>query len=145
MIGTVTAMEPSDFQAWLAGGRASDSPVAAGEKLFSDLNCNTCHRTDTQGRGPMLTNLFGKQVELQGGGVVTADESYIRESIVLPQAKIVAGFQPVMPTFQGLVTEDQLLQLIAYVRSLSQQGAAPAGAAAAQMPQSSDRPVVEKK
>ena len=97
--------------------------------------------TDTQGRGPMLTNLFGKQVELQGGGVVTADEAYIRESIVLPQAKIVAGFQPLMPTFQGLVTEEQLLQLIAYVRSLSPQGAAPApGPESPTMPQG-----VEKK
>ena len=59
--------------------------------------------TDSQGRGPMLTNLYGKTVELQGGGTVVADEAYIRESIVNPQAKIVAGFQPIMPTFQGLV------------------------------------------
>ena len=73
----------------------------------------------------MLTNLFGKPIELQGGGTVVADEAYIRESIVNPQAKVVAGFQPIMPTFQGLVTEEQLLQLIAYVQSLSQQAAAP--------------------
>ena len=78
---------------------------------------------------------------------MTADDSYIRESIVNPQAKVVAGFQPIMPTFQGLVTEEQLLQLIAYVRSLSQQGAspAPAGASAPQVPQASSRPAVEKK
>jgi cytochrome c oxidase subunit II len=146
MIGTIVAMEPADFQAWLGGGRAADSPVAAGEKLFQDLTCNTCHRTDTQGRGPMLTGVFGKQVELQSGGVVTADEAYIRESIVNPQAKIVAGFQPIMPTFQGLVSEEQLLQLIAYVKSLSQPGAAPgSGPASPTMPQSSSRPVVEKK
>ena len=145
MIGTVTAMEPSDFQAWLGGGRAEDSPVAAGEKLFSSLACNTCHMTESQGRGPMLTNLFGKEVELQGGGVVTADEAYIRESIVNPQAKIVAGFQPLMPTFQGLVTEEQLLQLITYVKSLSPQGGVPAGTTSPQMPQASDRPVQEKK
>ena len=144
MVGSVVAMEPQDFQAWLGGGRASESPVAAGEKLFADLACNTCHRSDTQGRGPMLTGLFGKPVELQGGGTVVADEAYLRESIVNPQAKIVAGFQPLMPTFQGLVTEEQLLQLISYVRSLGQQapGSAPA---APQMPQASDRPVTEKK
>src|SRR5688572_28940050 len=82
MIGTVTAMQPEDFQAWLAGGRAEDSPVAAGQKLFSDLACNTCHLTDSQGRGPVLANLFGKPVELQTGGTVTFDEAYIRESIV---------------------------------------------------------------
>jgi cytochrome c oxidase subunit 2 len=145
MIGSVIAMEPQDFQAWLGGGRASDSPVAAGEKLFTDLACITCHRSDTQGRGPMLANVFGKQVELQDGRTVMADEAYIRESIVNPQAKIVAGFQPIMPTFQGLVSEEQLLQLIAYVRSLSQQPAAPAGTTAPTMPQASDRPVTEKK
>ena len=147
MIGKVIAMEPSDFQAWLSGGRAEDSPVASGEKLFTSLACITCHRTDTQGRGPMLTNLFGKTVELQGGGTVTVDEAYIRESIVNPQAKIVAGFQPLMPTFQGLVTEEQLLQLIAYVKSLSPSAAAPspAGTTAPQKPQDSNRPVQEIK
>ena len=147
MIGKIIAMEPADFQAWLSGGRAEDSPVAAGQKLFSDLACNTCHLSESQGRGPVLTNLFGKTVELQGGGTAVVDEAYIRESIVNPQAKIVAGFQPIMPTFQGLVSEEQLLQLIAYVKSLSPQGGAPApaGATAPQMPQDSDRPVREKK
>ena len=133
MIGWVTVMEPADYQAWLAGGKASDSPVAAGGKLFQDLACSTCHKEKEQGRGPILVNLFGKPVELQSGGTVVADESYIRESIVNPQAKVVAGFQPIMPTFQGLVSEEQLLQLIAYVRSLSQE-AAPAGAAAPTTP-----------
>jgi cytochrome c oxidase subunit 2 len=128
MIGEVIVMEVPDFQAWLSGGRAEDSPVAAGAKLFQDLVCNTCHMGDTQGRGPVLTGVYGKPVQLQGGGTVIADDGYLRESIVNPQAKIVAGFQPVMPTFQGLVTEEQLLQLIAYVRSLSQPGTAPAPA-----------------
>jgi cytochrome c oxidase subunit 2 len=143
MIGWIVAMEPTDFQAWLSGGRAEDSPVAAGDKLFQDLACSTCHRTDSQGRGPMLTNLFGKPVELQGGGTAVADEAYIRESIVNPQAKVVAGFQPIMPTFQGLVTEEQLLQLIAYVRSLSQQAPAPAGTSAPAMPQGTQRGTIE--
>ena len=146
MVGSIVALDPADFQAWLSGGRADDSPVAAGAKLFQDLTCNTCHLTESQGRGPILTNVFGKPVELQNGQVVTADEAYIRESIVNPQAKVVAGFQPIMPTFQGLVSEEQLLQLIAYVKSLSQQGAAPgSGPASPTMPQSSGRPAVEKK
>jgi cytochrome c oxidase subunit II len=119
MIGSVVVLGPTEFQAWLSGGATSDSPVAAGEKLFQSLACNTCHVQGGQGRGPLLTNLFGREVELQGGGKVVADEAYIRESIVLPQAKVVAGFQPIMPPFQGLVTEEQLLQLIAYVKSLS--------------------------
>jgi len=125
MIGWITAMEPADYQAWLAGGPATASPVAAGEKLFNDLACNTCHQSGPQGRAPVLAGLFGKQVELQGGATVVMDESYIRESIVNPQAKVVQGYQPIMPTFQGLVTEEQLLQLIAYVRSLGSQAVAP--------------------
>jgi cytochrome c oxidase subunit 2 len=125
MIGWITAMEPAEYQAWLAGGPATASPVAAGEKLFQDLACSTCHQPGPQARGPVLAGLFGKTIELQGGGTATVDEAYLRESIVNPQAKIVAGFQPIMPTFQGLVTEEQLLQLIAYVRSLGQQAAAP--------------------
>ena len=118
MIGWVEVMEPSDFQAWLGGGRPSDSPAAAGEKLFTDLVCISCHRDDAQARAPQLRGLFGHSVQLQGGATVVADEAYIRESIVNPQAKIVNGFLPIMPTFQGMVTEEQLLQLIAYVRSL---------------------------
>jgi cytochrome c oxidase subunit II len=125
MIGWVTAMEPADFQAWLGGGAGTaTSPVAAGEKLFQDLACNTCHQAGAQARGPLLTGIYGKPVELQGGATVTIDDAYLRESIVNPQAKVVAGFQPIMPTFQGMVTEEQLLQLIAYVKSLSQQSAA---------------------
>ncbi len=127
MIGWVYAMEPTEFQAWLGGGKPSDTPAAAGEKLFTDLACSSCHRDDALSRGPQLKGLFGKSVQLQNGATVTANESYIRESIVNPQAKIVTGFQPIMPTFQGLVTEEQLLQLIAYVRSLGE-AAPPAGA-----------------
>jgi cytochrome c oxidase subunit 2 len=126
MIGSVVVMEPAEFQGWKGGGKAEDSPVAAGAKLFQDLTCITCHLSGSQGRGPSLTNVFGHQVTLQDGAKVTADEAYIRESILNPQAKIVAGFQPLMPTFQGLVTEEQLLQLIAYIRSLGEPGAAPA-------------------
>jgi cytochrome c oxidase subunit II len=125
MVGWITAMEPADYQAWLAGGPATASPVAAGQKLFSDLACDTCHLQGPAARGPALEGLFGKTVELQGGGTAAFDEAFIRESIVNPQAKVAAGYPPIMPTFQGLVTEEQLLQLIAYVRSLGQQAAAP--------------------
>ncbi|HEY0872790.1 MAG TPA: cytochrome c oxidase subunit II [Vicinamibacterales bacterium] len=145
MIGSVIAMEPQDFQNWLAGGAASESPVAAGEKLFSDLACITCHTNDASARGPALTNLFGHEVQLQDGSTVVADEAYIRESIVNPQARIVRGFQPIMPTFQGLVSEEQLLQLIAYIRSLGESAPARSGTTAPQMPQASDRPAVETK
>jgi cytochrome c oxidase subunit 2 len=118
MIGWVTVLEPADYQAWLSGGSSGGSMVDNGAKLFADLTCNTCHLDNGQGRGPVLKGLYGKQVLLSNGQTVTADDAYIRESILNPQAKVVAGFQPIMPTFQGLVTEEQLLQLIAYVKSL---------------------------
>jgi cytochrome c oxidase subunit II len=120
MIGTVTAMEPSDYQTWLSGGASGGTMAENGAKMFADLSCNTCHLENGQGRGPVLKGLFGKQILLTGGGTVTMDDAYIRESILMPQAKVVAGFQPIMPTFQGLVTEEQLLQLIAYIKSLGE-------------------------
>ena len=94
-----------------------------GEKIFAELGCVTCHRADTQGRGPNLQGVFGKPVLLEDGRTVTADENYVRESILDPGAKIVNGFKPVMPTFQGLVSEEQLNALVAYVKSLAQPGA----------------------
>jgi cytochrome c oxidase subunit II len=126
MIGWVTAMEPSEYQTWLSGGAAGGTMAEAGQKLFTDLACVTCHLDNGQGRGPVLKGLYGKQVLITGGQTVAMDDAYIRESILNPQAKVVAGFTPIMPTFQGLVTEEQLLQLIAYVKSLSENtGAGP--------------------
>ena len=119
MIGTVTAMEPAEYQAWLSGGSGGGTMVENGAKLFADLSCNTCHLDTSQGRGPVLKGLFGKQVVLQGLQSATVDDAYLRESILNPNAKIVSGFQPIMPTFQGLVTEEQVLQLIAYIKSLT--------------------------
>jgi cytochrome c oxidase subunit 2 len=119
MIGSVVVMEPSAYQSWLSGGEGEGSLASTGEKLFSDLACNTCHRPDSRGRGPLLQNVFGHPVQLLDGSLVTADESYLRESILHPAAKVTAGFQPVMPAFQGLVSEEQLLALIEYIKSLS--------------------------
>jgi cytochrome c oxidase subunit 2 len=118
MIGQVVVLDPSEYQTWLSGGTPEGSLASAGAKLFADLACNTCHRPDAQGRGPVLEGLFGNTVTLQSGETLTVDESYIRQSILTPSARIAAGFQPIMPTFQGLVTEEQLLELIEYVKSL---------------------------
>jgi len=125
MIGKVFVMEPAAFQAWLSGGSGSESLASAGAKLFQQHACNTCHRNDSQARGPNLEGLFGKPVQLQDGRQVIVDEQYIRESILNPQAKMVAGFQPIMPTFQGLISEEGLLQLVAYIRSLTPPANAP--------------------
>jgi cytochrome c oxidase subunit II len=119
MIGWVYAMKPADYQAWLSGGAAGESLAAAGAKRFQEQACNTCHAEQAGARGPSLIGLFGKTVHLQGGQTVVADEAYVRESITNPQAKLVEGYPPIMPTFQGLISEEGLLQLIAYIKSLS--------------------------
>lgn len=124
MIGWVTVMEPAQYQAWLSGGGATGSLASTGQAIFEQLGCSTCHRSDVQGRGPNLVGLFGKKVQLEDGRMVTADENYVRESILVPGAKVVSGFKPIMPVFQGLVSEDQLAALVEYVKSLN----APAGA-----------------
>ena len=130
MIGNVVVMEPAQYEAWMSGG--SSGPLSAtGEKIFAELGCATCHRTDTQGRGPNLQGVFGRPVMLDDGRTVIADENYVRESILDPGAKVVQGFKPVMPTFQGLVSEEQLNALIAYVKSLSNAGSAGSKTAAA--------------
>src|SRR3974390_825187 len=120
MIGQVIVMEPAAYQAWMSGGGASGPLASNGEQLFQQLGCATCHRFDTQGRGPNLVGIFGKPVLLDDGRTVIADENYIRESILIPGAKIVSGFKPIMPTFQGQVSEESLMALVAYVKSLSQ-------------------------
>jgi cytochrome c oxidase subunit 2 len=126
MIGDVVVMEPAQYQQWLSGGAAAPLPQA-GKEVFMSLGCPTCHRFDTQGRGPNLIGVFGKPVLLEDGRTVTADENYVRESILQPAAKVVAGFKPIMPTFQGLVSEEQLNALVAYIKSLSQPPAGTAG------------------
>ena len=123
MIGKVVVMEPAAYQAWLSGGAGELSMAARGQKAFQDLACHTCHMDDASGRGPSLKGLFGSQVKLADGATVVADEAYLREAILNPQAKLVAGYQPLMPTFQGLVNEEALLGLIEYIKSL-QPGAA---------------------
>jgi len=126
MIGWVIAMEPAEYEAWLAGGRGQ-SLVSAGEELFNQLGCVTCHSGESGSRGPNLAGVFGKTVQLASGEQVLADEGYLRESIVNPRARVVAGFEPVMPVFKGTVSEEQLMQLIAYIKAL-EVAAAPAAA-----------------
>jgi cytochrome c oxidase subunit 2 len=118
MIGQVIVMPPQEYEIWLAGGRSSGSAVENGERLFTELACITCHKADSTGRGPMLIGIFGSRVPLADGREVTADENYLRESIVDSQAKVVKGYQPIMPAFQGRVSEEQLLQLVAYIKNL---------------------------
>ncbi len=120
MGGWVVVMEPTDFDNWLSGNLNQQSASSAGQQLYQSLGCVSCHGANAEGgRGPALQGLFNSQMPLNNGQVVKADENYIRESILNPQAKIVAGFGPIMPSFQGQVSEEQLMQLVAYIKSLS--------------------------
>jgi cytochrome c oxidase subunit II len=118
MVGDIVVMQPAQYEAWMNGGSTGPLSVT-GEKIFAELGCSTCHRTDTQGRGPNLQGVFGKPVQLEDGRTVTADENYVRECILDPGARRVKGFQPIMPTFQGLVSEEQVNALVAYIKSIS--------------------------
>jgi cytochrome c oxidase subunit 2 len=119
MGGSVVVMEPAQYQQWLSGGDTGETPVAAGEKKFQQLGCITCHGDQPGARGPSLRGLFGSPVPLQSGETIVANETYIRESILRPNAKIAAGYQPIMPTYQGQISEAALLQITAYIKSLS--------------------------
>ncbi len=123
MIGKVVVMEPDDYQTWLAGGKAK-SPIAAGEELFAQYACTTCHLEKGSGRGPWLGGIAGETVALVGGGSAVRDDNYLRESIMLPTAKLVAGYDPLMPTFQGQISEEGVMQLIAYIKSLDSEPSA---------------------
>lgn len=139
MTGSVYVMEPKEFDDWLSGNQGSATPAAAGQQLYQTLGCASCHGANGEGgRGPTLTGLFGRDTPLVNGQTVRADEAYIRESILNPQARIVAGFTPIMPTFQGQITEDQLVQLIAFIKALPG-GAATQGGSPASTPFASPR------
>ncbi len=115
MVGSVVVMEPQEYERWLSGSRADESMAASGAKLYDRYLCITCHGT---GKGPAFNDFYRSEVPLRDGTTVLADEEYIRESILYPSAKIVAGYEPIMPTYKGQLSEEQLLQLMAYIKSL---------------------------
>jgi cytochrome c oxidase subunit 2 len=120
MGGWVYVMEQRDFDNWLSGNASGQTPVEMGKDLFeTKLGCASCHEGGPAQRGAKLENIYGTDVKLVGGGTVKADDDYIRNSILNPSSQVVEGFQPIMPTFKGQVTEEQLNALVAYVKSLS--------------------------
>lgn len=118
MIGSVVAMEPQAYEEWLQAGTTSESMIQAGERLFRDKGCSGCHAGNSSVRAPLLNSVAGGPVPLDDGSVVTADDMYMRDSILLPKKQVVAGFKPIMPTYQGQLSEEELFQLIAYIKTL---------------------------
>ena len=121
MRGQVIALPPAQYQEWLSSNQGGESMAATGAHLYQQMGCATCHAT--AGLAPALEGLFGSLVQLQGGATVLADEGYLRESILDPHAKIVAGYAPIMPTFQGQLNEAELTQLVSYIKSLAKKPA----------------------
>jgi len=115
-------MEQADYQKWLSGNDSNEPLSVTGEKKFQQLACHTCHKDKANGRGPSLVGIFGKQAQLQNGQIITVDEDYIRKSILNPGDDVIAGYKPVMPTFQGQISEVGLLQITAYIKSLANSG-----------------------
>ncbi len=125
MKGWVTVMSPNDYQVWLRNAAPQESMVVRGEELFTQYGCVTCHVTDQQGRAPLLTNVFGHPVQLADGRTVVADETFLRAAILNPGDNAVKGYQPnIMPVYQGQINEEDLTQLIVYIKSLSGSNAA---------------------
>jgi len=124
MIGHVVVMEPQDYQTWLASG-ADDPPAKAGERLFHVFSCAGCHELQATQKGPPLIGMYGKSVRMESGDTVAFDDAYIRESILNPNEKVVEGYRRIMPTFRNQLNEDEIVQLIAYIRSLGAGDAKP--------------------
>jgi cytochrome c oxidase subunit 2 len=116
MTGRVVAMEPAEYQFWLASSSRPEPVAASGRFAFEKLRCNTCHNAEAQ-RGPLLAGRFGHAVALRDGASATLDAAYIRESILNPSAKVAAGFQPIMPTYQGQISEEEILAIIDYLKA----------------------------
>jgi cytochrome c oxidase subunit II len=118
MIGWVYVMSAADYAAWLSGGSKNESMAQTGERLFTQLGCASCHIADGTGRGPSLAGVYGQPEKLRSGDTKVVDETLIRQAIVNPNSIQLPNYPPIMPTFQGQINEEQVLQLIAYVKSL---------------------------
>jgi cytochrome c oxidase subunit 2 len=118
MGGWVYAMDPADYEAWLRSGNAVETMVQAGERLFRQYGCSGCHSGNSSVRAPQLEGIYGKPVPLKDGTTVIADDLYLRDSILMPRKEIAGGYDPLMPTFQGQINEEDLVQIVYYIKSL---------------------------
>ena len=139
MIGRLFVMSGGDYARWLQQAGASGDLASQGKTLFDNLGCSGCHAAGATVRAPPLNGLYGQPTPLDGGRVVVADDQYIRDSILDPNRDIAAGYQPVMPTYAGQVSEDDLLKLVAYIKSLGPQRQTPTAPPAEPRPPEADQ------
>lgn len=125
MVGSVVAMAPADYQAWLAAGAPEQSLAQRGKALFTRLGCAGCHAAGSTVHAPSLAGVYGRQVPLAGGRFVTADETYLHDSVIFPSKQVVAGYPDKMPSFRGQIGEDDLVALIAYLKAIADERTQP--------------------
>jgi cytochrome c oxidase subunit II len=121
MTGRVVVMQPQAYERWLKSGEQTESPVRLGERLFHDRGCSGCHAPNSKFHAPLLEGLYRKPVPLANGTMVTADDQYLRDSILQPAKQISAGYDNIMPSFTGHLSEEEIMQLIAYLKAIGQQ------------------------
>jgi cytochrome c oxidase subunit 2 len=121
MFGRVVAMAPEDYARWLADHGSARSMAVAGAEVFETAGCPSCHRSELEHRAPVLDGVYGSRVLLSDGSTVVADENYLRESIVAPAAKVVAGWGAIMPAYGQSLSDEEVAQLVAYIKSLGAQ------------------------
>src|SRR6516162_3365336 len=119
MIGEVTVLSKDDYRKWLAGSTSGASLAQNGERLFASLSCNACHNTRPDARGPALANVYGAKLPLSSGGTITADDAFLREAILNPSQHVTQGYAPIMPTYQGQISEDGVIALVEYIKNLN--------------------------
>jgi cytochrome c oxidase subunit 2 len=119
MIGEIVVMTPDDYKAWLASSTSGASLAQNGERLFASLSCNACHSGEPSARGPNLASVYGSKIQLANGSYTTADEAFLRESILNPSMHSVAGYAPIMPTYQGQISEEGLIDVVEYIKNLN--------------------------
>jgi cytochrome c oxidase subunit 2 len=119
MIGEVVAMTPDDYQKWASGSTSGASLAQSGERLFASLGCNSCHSGEATARGPNLAQVYGSQLQMADGSTITANDAFLRETILNPSTRVTAGYAPIMPTYQGQVSEEGLIDLVEYIKNLN--------------------------
>ncbi len=118
MIGEITVLSPEDYQKWTEGSTSGMSLAQNGERLFATMGCNACHSGSAAARGPNLAGVYGSKLQLAGGSEVLVNEAYLRDAILNPSQHVTAGYAPIMPTYQGQVSEDGLIDLVEYIKGL---------------------------
>jgi len=118
MEGDVVVQTQEDYRKWLATSTSGSSLAQNGEKLFASLHCNACHNEQANARGPNLVHVYGSKLTLASGEAITVDDAYLRQSILNPSQHSIQGYAPIMPTYQGQISEEGIFALLEYIKSL---------------------------